>query len=237
MADLSPWGLSLISKIGHITWDQSSVELWESSGQDQISFLGMTGNLNPGAPAFYSQTMPVIFMPPVEGVCYLFQFGQCKKTDHHKSEDGLMALHICQARLQFRQNLVDHTCSGGHPNHPVSCGQKRLGASACPFQLSGSSSTPSTSSSSSSSSISQTEVSSTSMTSPPVIVQSLKDIENIHRPRFSCNCNSCADYFYELQQEIDDHDFDFDLNTAWTEVHFPDVEDCDFEYSEYLCSE
>ena len=74
-------------------------------------------------------------MPPLKGVCSAFQFGQCKHQSHHKTEDGLdMALHICQPCVQLRQNFVDHTCRGGHSNHPASCGLKRFGAIGCPFQ-------------------------------------------------------------------------------------------------------
>ena len=88
-------------------------------------------NLDPSAkPYQYRGTM--IFMSPVSGVCFDFQYGRCSHGTHHEIQDELM-LHICQPCFQIRQILVHHTCARRHQDH---VGDRKLGAVAYPYQLS-----------------------------------------------------------------------------------------------------
>ena len=81
----------------------------------------------------------MIFMAPITGVCFDFQFGKCDKLTHHEKEDGELQLHLCQPCYQIRQLLVHHSCSGRHPGHSGhGHGQiagRRIGAVGCPAQM------------------------------------------------------------------------------------------------------
>ena len=46
-----------------------------------------------------------------------------------------MKLNVCQPCLQIQQMIVDHCCSGDHASHLNLC-KKKIGAVACPYQLS-----------------------------------------------------------------------------------------------------
>ena len=72
---------------------------------------------------------------PMEGICHLFQTGDCREPSHHETPEGRMSLHLCQHCFTTKQNFVYHFCGGGHPNHPASCGKIKLGAIACPFMV------------------------------------------------------------------------------------------------------
>ena len=92
----------------------------------------MSNSLNPSAdPYTYSGSM--VFMGPITGVCFDFQFGRCQEPSHHEKPDGELQLHLCQACYQIRQLLVHHTCSGKHPGHGT---ERRVGAIGCPRQVS-----------------------------------------------------------------------------------------------------
>ena len=66
------------------------------------------------APAFLSQLTPE--MSPLKGICSDFQLGSCKNSDHHRTEDGEMRLHVCQPCFQSRDMFVDHCCDGINPS-------------------------------------------------------------------------------------------------------------------------
>ena len=138
-------------------------------------------NLNPAATTFTCRSMPVQVLTPVEIVCYLFQVGACLEKDHHRDANGKNQLHVCQLCLQYRHDIVDHSC-WGHPHISSSCQDRRLGAIACPYQMeSGTKSSPQISSDSKQCTSLQTE----------------KESSNIpHLPSFFCDCNFCADFFW-----------------------------------------
>ena len=112
-----------------------------------------------------------------------------------------MALHLCQLCVQFRMNFVDHSCGGGHPNHPISCGQKEIGAVACPFHL-----------------VEAKQPDDVSTASEPVV----DDVLSLtHSPSFACDCNGCGDFFFDLQAELDSYQVDCDIEDQWINLHFP----------------
>ena len=52
------------------------------------------------------------------------------------------------------------------------------------------------------------------------IVVNNGDESFVHKPSFKCNCNACADFFWDLQKEIDDLNIDLDVNSEWSDLHF-----------------
>ena len=99
-----------------------------------------------------------------------------------------MKLHVCQSCLQIRQMIVDHCCSGGHASHLNLC-KKKIGAVACPYQLSQSPSQKMTAN--------QPEVRLLSPSTSPV-TYSLE-----HSPSIVCSCQSCSDFFRKVQDYLD----------------------------------
>ena len=129
-----------------------------------------------------------------------------------------MALHVCQHCLLESKEIVDHSCSGQHPGHSNSCGQRRMGAIACP-----SLNTPQTSQSK-------------KIEEPP---SEDVHIGFYHTPSFDCDCNHCAMFFYTLQQELNRHGFQFNIDCLWNNHHYPAErnDDWDEDKIDDLCFE
>ena len=194
--------------------------------QRQVSVMHSFSSLNANAPAFHSKSTPLVLMEPILGVCFAFQFGKCNESDHHRGEDSL-ALHICQPCLQLRQNLVDHSCSGGHPNHSMSCNRKKLGALACPFHLE----TASLLADSNKNFKTTTPSSSTENS----LCRNCSQFEDHfrHLPAFECNCNMCTKFFWGLQTELKDNGINIDINSEYEAFHYSkSYPDEDHEYQE-----
>ena len=179
--------------------------------------------LNPDARIFQSQKTPFVLMAPIKGVCLEFQFGTCPKSEHHRGSDSL-ALHICQLCVMYRQEFLDHSCSGGHSNHPVSCGQKKFGAVACPFHIP---------------TLNQNQGQPLPLYQRPAqeFLQSQVSVpqtQENHQPRFLCPCNKCALFFQELQQDLDFLDVNMDIQEMYLKEHFSptdiiDDDECEME--------
>ena len=171
-------------------------------------------SLNPLAPVFYSQKTPYILMPSMSGLCMAFQFGTCRHDSHHHSDNGQdLAIYACQACLLICQNLVNHSCKGGHPGHNHLCGNKKFGAIACSHHQVNTQ-------------VYSPQVPPTASTVPTSFegyVEKLADgsVKIPHLPSFMCNCNFCADFFNEFQNELDDYEMDISIEREWTEFHFP----------------
>ena len=173
--------------------------------------------INASAPVFHSKTAPMVYMEPVNGVCFSFQFGKCTERDHHQGESSL-ALHVCQPCFLLRQNLVDHSCPGGHASHPQLCQQKKLGAVACPFSVDSSTALinkniPGVTSTFSN--LSQTQ----SQDNLCKRCEKYKDHFN-HLPAFECDCDMCRKFFWGLQTELNDNRINININSEYEHFHY-----------------
>ena len=97
---------------------------------------------------------------------------------------------------------MDHSCGGGHPNHPTSCQLKKIGAVACPFQLL-QVKTPDN----------QPTVLQTTNYQPTEI-QTVEDDDDSHTPSIACNCNSCGEFFHNLQEELVSFQLDSNISLS-----------------------
>ena len=194
-------------------------------------------SMNVSAPSFQSKSSSMVYMEPIGGICYAFQFGKCSEKDHHRGE-ACLALHICQPCFLFRQNLVDHSCAGGHPNHPQICQQQKFGAIACP-----------------STSLTNRNPPCIAITLPTVsqnqeqLCKRCKDFESHfnHLPAFECNCNMCTKFFWGLQTELNDNGINININSRYEDFHFQSgtkhsyqdlCSDCEYapaEQGSFLC--
>ena len=179
----------------------------------------MNNTLNPSAKT-YVYRGPMVFMPPMEGVCTNFQYGNCSFTDGHRTQDGKLQLHVCQPCLQIHGMLAEHTCGGNHPGHPPG-GARKVGAVGCPQQAQHSQTLPTKTTDAQLQSTPCPASHSCSALPPTQYREQCHHCQQtksqcrcktyLHEPDFLCDCDECYNFFRLLQFTLDHLEQDVDL--------------------------